>query len=348
VPDRIGVTAGTVYSLGSILVDVTVDVPRLPERGGDVLATGTRTVPGGGFNLAVAVARQGVRCLYAAPHGTGPYGDLIRDALAAESILVTAKRRANGDSGFTVTLVEPDGERTFVTMAGVEAALEPDDLAGLSPAARDIVSVSGYDLAYPGSGPVLAGWLDTLPDGVRVALDPGPLIMEIPADRLSRVLGRIAILTLNQREARLLSGAAGASGADLLEAVRRSRFQSGAETASRAPARETASRAPAPETAHRPPAVDAARHPSALVVVREGPDGCVAAGGPLGDRVVAVTAPAVRAVDTTGAGDAHTGVLLASLAAGHDVEAALRTATRAATISVTRVGPATTPTAAEL
>ncbi|HEV8172059.1 MAG TPA: PfkB family carbohydrate kinase, partial [Actinoplanes sp.] len=133
-PDRIGVTAGTVYSLGSILVDVTVDVPRLPERGGDVLATGTRTVPGGGFNVAVAVARQGVRCVYAAPHGTGPYGDLIRDALAAESVPVTAKRRANGDSGFTVTLVEPDGERTFVTMAGVEAALEPDDLAGLSPA----------------------------------------------------------------------------------------------------------------------------------------------------------------------------------------------------------------------
>ena len=64
--------------------------------------------------------------------------------------------------------------------------------------------------------------------------------------------------------------------------------------------------------------------------------------------MVAVAAPAVRAVDTTGAGDAHTGVLLASLAAGHDVEAALRTATRAATISVTRVGPATTPTPAEL
>jgi ribokinase len=339
VPDRMGVTAGTVNSLGSILVDVTVDVPRLPERGGDVLATGTRTAPGGGFNLAVAVARQGVRCLYAAPHGTGPYGDLIRDALAAEGVLVTAKRRADGDSGFTVTLVEPDGERTFVTMPGVEAALESDDLAGLSPADRDIVSVSGYDLAYPGSGPVLAGWLDTLPDGVRVALDPGPLIMEIPADRLSRVLGRIAILTLNQREARLLSGAGRASGAGLLEAVRnRFRLLSAAETASRAPA---------VDAARRRPAVGKGR-PSALVVVREGPDGCVASGGPLGDRVVAVAAPAVHAVDTTGAGDAHTGVLLASLAAGHDVEAALRTATRAATISVTRVGPATTPTAAEL
>jgi len=333
------VTAGTVYSLGSILVDVTVDVPRLPERGGDVLATGTRTTPGGGFNLAVAVARQGVRCLYAAPHGTGRYGDLIRDALAAEGVLVTAKRRADGDSGFTVTLVEPDGERTFVTMPGVEAALESDDLAGLSPADRDIVSVSGYDLAYPGSGPVLAGWLDTLPDGVRVVLDPGPLIMEIPADRLSRVLGRIASLTLNQREARLLSGAGGASGAGLLEAVR-SRFRL-------LSAAETASRAPAVDAARRRPAVGKGR-PSALVVVREGPDGCVASGGPLGDRVVAVAAPAVHAVDTTGAGDAHTGVLLASLAAGHDVEAALGTATRAATISVTRVGPATTPTAAEL
>jgi sugar/nucleoside kinase (ribokinase family) len=295
--------ASTVYSLGSILVDLTVDVPGLPERGGDVLATGTRTVAGGGFNLAVAVARQGVPCVYAAPHGTGPYGDVIRDALVAEGIGIAGKQRPAGDSGFCVALVEPDGERTFVTMPGVEAVLDPDELAALSLADGDIVSVSGYDLVYPEAGPVLAEWLRTVPGGVRVALDPGPLIMEIPA------LPRVAVLTLNQREARLLSGLPHASGTDLLAAVR------------------------IPET---------------LTVVREGAAGCVATGGPLGDRVVSVAAPAVRAVDTTGAGDAHTGVLLAALAAGRDAETALELATRAAAVSVTRLGPATTPTAAEL
>jgi ribokinase len=292
----------TVWSLGSILVDVTVDVPALPERGGDVLATGTRTTPGGGFNVAAAVARQGVRCVYAAPHGTGPYGDLIRDALAREGVAASAKRRATGDSGFCVTLVEPDAERTFVTMAGVEAALSAEDLAAIDPAPGDLVSVSGYDLAYPGSGPVLAAWLRGLPDGVRVVLDPGPLVAEIPAGRLG--LDRLAVLTLNRREARLLSGRPSASGPELLEAL---------------------------------------RLPSALVVIREGADGCVAAGGPLGARVLSVPAPRVEAVDTTGAGDAHTGVLLAGLARGLEVEVALRMATQAAAVAVTRIGPATTP-----
>jgi sugar/nucleoside kinase (ribokinase family) len=295
--------ASTVYSLGSILVDLTVDVPAMPERGGDVLATGTRTLPGGGFNLAVAVARQGVRCVYAAPHGTGRYGDLIREALAAEGVQVAGKQRGTGDSGFCVVLVEPDGERTFVTMPGVEAVLDAGELAELSFADGDLLSVSGYDLVYPDSGPVLAGWLATVPDGVRVVLDPGPLILDIPR------LPEVAVLTLNQREARLLSGRPDASGAALL-----------AEVAG----------------------------PPGLTVVREGADGCVATGGPLGDRVVSVPAPRVRAVDTTGAGDAHTGVLLASLAAGRDVEGALRLANRAAAVAVTRIGPASTPTAAEL
>jgi ribokinase len=322
--------ADTVWSLGSILVDVTVDVPALPERGGDVLATGTRTAPGGGFNVAAAVARQGVRCVYAAPHGTGPYGDLIRDALAREGVELCAQRRAGGDSGFCVTLVEPDAERTFVTMTGVEAALSAEDLGAVDPAPGDLISVSGYDLAYPGSGPVLAAWLSGLPDGVRVVLDPGPLIGEIPAERLG--LDRLAVLTLNRREARLLTGRPGASGRELLEAIR--------------PPKPSG---PEPPDAIRPPDAsgparrEAIRLPSALVVVREGADGCIATGGPLGDRVLSVPAPRVAAVDTTGAGDAHTGVLLAGLARGVGIGRTLRMATEAAAIAVTEIGPATTP-----
>jgi sugar/nucleoside kinase (ribokinase family) len=288
----------TVWSLGSILVDVTVEVPALPERGGDMLATAARTVAGGGFNVAAAVARQGVRCVYAAPHGTGRYGDLIRSALAAEGIAVAAGPRMGGDSGFCVVLVEPDGERTFVTAPGVEATATADELSALPPAPGDLVSVSGYDLVYPGSGPALAAWLATVAAGVRVVLDPGPLVMDIPR------LPDVDVLTLNQREARLLARLPGASGPALLEAVH-----------------------------------DGPR----LTVLREGAAGCVATGGPLGAAVVSVPAPAVDAVDTTGAGDAHTGVLLAALARGLDVKAALVKATEAAAVAVTRVGPAEAP-----
>ncbi|GAA0224822.1 PfkB family carbohydrate kinase [Cryptosporangium japonicum] len=306
----------TVYSLESALVDVAIDVPALPERGGDVVATGTRVNAGGGFNLASAVARQGVRCVYAAPVGVGRYGDVIRAALAAEGVTATAVPRTHGDSGFAVALVEPDGERTFVTSAGVESALSVEDLATIAPAPGDAVVVSGYDLAYPATGPVLAGWLPTLPAGVLVALDPGPLVLEVPADRWDRVIGRVDLLTVNQREARLLSGST-ASGVALLEAVR---------------------------------AVSAGSvgMGGALLVVREGADGCVATGGALGSRVVSVPAPKVPAVDTTGAGDIHTGVLLARLVSGTPVDEALVDAVRAAAIAVRKPGSATGPTRAEL
>ena len=61
-----------------------------------------------------------------------------------------------------------------------------------------------------------------------------------------------------------------------------------------------------------------------------------------------IAAPAVTAVDTTGAGDAHSGVFLASLAAGLTVGAAARRANAAAALTVTRAGSATSPTRAEL
>jgi ribokinase len=303
---------GRVISLGSILVDLAIDVPALPERGGDVLAAATRTLVGGGFNLAAAVARQEVGCVYAAPHGTGRFGDLVRAALAAEGIDVAGSRRAGADTGFCVALIEPDGERTFVTVPGVEAQPTRRELAAVRPGPGDLVAVSGYDLLYPDSGPVLAGWIGELPAGTRLALDPGPLVADIPADRLAVVLARVAVLTVNRREARLLGGRGG-SPAELLAALR-DRLPAGSDT---------------------------------LVVIRDGAAGCVATGGGLGDQVVAVPAPAVTAVDTTGAGDTHTGVLLAELARGTAAEPALTAANRAAAVSVTRVGPATAPRRAE-
>jgi sugar/nucleoside kinase (ribokinase family) len=61
-----------------------------------------------------------------------------------------------------------------------------------------------------------------------------------------------------------------------------------------------------------------------------------------------VAAPAVAPVDSTGAGDAHSGVFLAGLAAGLTVGEAARRANAAAALTVTRTGAATSPTRAEL
>ena len=90
----------------------------------------------------------------------------------------------------------------------------------------------------------------------------------------------------------------------------------------------------------------AGRTSRSRVLVRTGPDGCLIARP--GAGVVHVPGFQVRVVDTNGAGDTHSGVFIAALAAGADETAAARTANAAAALSVTRRGPATAPASEEL
>ncbi len=82
-------------------------------------------------------------------------------------------------------------------------------------------------------------------------------------------------------------------------------------------------------------------------VVRTGPEGCLVAVRRSGPGSVRVPGFRVDAVDTNGAGDTHTGVLLDGLVRGADPLDAARAANAAAAVAVTRRGPATSPTARE-
>ena len=309
---------------GEAIVDLLMRVPALPERGGDMLAESSAVQVGGGFNIMAAAARQGLSVVYAGGHGTGPWGDKVRAALEDEGIDVLRPPDPNADTGFDVALVEADGERTFVTSLGAESLREPGSWDAVQLWPGDAVYVSGYGLVPPESGPVLGTWAAGLPTGVLLFLDPGPLVADIPEAVLGPVLSRCDWYSCNQREAELLAGVQ-----DPVEAAR----------------------------------LLARRTGRAGVIVRAGPEGCVLAlrvAGPadqvgqvgqvgrVGLSLSLIPAPAVVAVDTTGAGDAHSGVFLAGLADGlAPAEAAWR-ANAAAALTVTRSGPAVSPSLAEL
>ncbi|MDZ5450107.1 PfkB family carbohydrate kinase [Labrys sedimenti] len=297
-------------SVGSVLADVRLDVPCLPQRGGDVLGSEATISAGGGFNILTAAARNGLRAAFAGQHGKGPYGERIRAELAAEGIEALMPVSRDGDSGFCIVMVEPDGERTFVTSPGVEARPGQEPLSTLQLGPADALFASGYDLCYPQLGPAIADWISGLPASVTVMIDPGPLVADIPADIMAAVLVRADILTLNRREAGLLTGSD-----DRTEAARRVRDR---------------------------------LSPGALVILRDGPAGCFLLGGDIGETGLQVPAPPVRMVDATGAGDAHTGVFLAALAAGYPAAEAAKRANAAAALAVTRKGPATAPGTEEL
>ncbi|RKR03370.1 sugar/nucleoside kinase (ribokinase family) [Kushneria sinocarnis] len=88
-----------------------------------------------------------------------------------------------------------------------------------------------------------------------------------------------------------------------------------------------------------------ARTSAPLIVVRDGPRGCHLL---MDGHHQHIAGFATRAVDTNGAGDAHTGVLVAALSRGQTPEQAAQRANAAAALAVSRHGPATSPSGSEI
>ena len=310
--------SGRVISVGSILVDLAFRVPHPPEPGGDVLASPPTLSVAGGFNLLVAAARQNVPTVYAGTFGSGPYGRLVAAALAEAGIGAANPPIDDADTGVCVVMVDDDAERTFITSPGIETLVTAADLDRSCPDPADLIAVSGYDLVYPQSGRTIGQWVRSLPPGSRVGFDPGPLVADIPTEFLSDVLALTGIVSMNRREAGLVGG---------LTSDRDDPVDDGWHRAVRERWRLPAGR---------------------LLVLRDGSRGCTVSGGEFGAQSLLVPAPDVRAIDTTGAGDIHTGVVLAGLLQGRTVPDAVRRATIAAAHSVTVPGPAAAPTVDEL
>ncbi len=192
--------------LGNAVVDLVLTVPHAPERGGDVLAQEATELVGGGFNVMAAAARQGMAVAYAGRHGTGPRGDLVRAALAAEGIALLQPVVADCDTGLVVAIVEADGERSFVTAPGAEARLGPSDLARLAVKAADVVYLTGYSLAHPSNREALVEWLPRIGPEPLVVFDPGPLVGSLPREALATVLDRADWVTANAAEAAAITG----------------------------------------------------------------------------------------------------------------------------------------------
>ncbi|MGG5257921.1 PfkB family carbohydrate kinase [Phycicoccus avicenniae] len=298
--------APRVIHTAQALVDAVLEIPALPARGGNVMAESYRRYAGGAVTILLAAARSGAHAVHAGAVGTGPNGDIVRAALAADGVEVSAPPVPDVDTGVCVVLVEPTAERTFVTTLGAERTITPESLQTSEPRPGDLVCVSGYSLLGRTRDPLVA-WLTSLPDGVVVVLDPGAALVEVDAAVRDTVLRRTDVWTGNTDEADALAGVRG-----IREAVQ---------------------------------VVAGMLRPDAVTIVRDGPRGCLVREG---SEQVFVPGHPRRPVDTNGAGDTHTGVLLAERAAGLSWTEAAARANAAGALKVTRRGPDTAPTRAEI
>jgi sugar/nucleoside kinase (ribokinase family) len=312
-------------SFGGLLADLVVSVDAVPERGADALARDFTQTIGGGFAVIAAAARLGMPTALAGVLGDDPIADAARRALREEGTELLFPEPRAGSSGVCLVLVDAEGERTMVTVQGIESRVQSEDFDAVAPGPGDVVYINGYELLYP-HATGLVNWLDRVrPD--HLVFDPGPLIATIDPKALDAVLRASRWLSLNATEAATLTGED-----DPAAAAR-------AALARIAPPADVGG----PKTGH---IGGFSAHQHGGVVVRDGGEGCVVVVE--GSEPRAVPAFRAEAVDTTGAGDTHVGAFIAAMARGLDPVEACRWANAAAAHVVAAPGQVSPPRLAEL
>jgi ribokinase len=211
---------GRVIVVGSIGVDFTVVVQRVP-RPGETVAGGTFVRAGGAksANQAVAAARVGARVHLIGAVGADDVGVSVLDELRNENIDVSAVRQVPGmATAVALIMVDRDGENQIAVASGANLALARDDVAAALSAmeldADDVVLV-GFEV---GDDPVEAACAAAASAGATLIINPAP------ARPLSeRMLAARPILTPNEGEATVLAQRPGVA-----EAVRELRARTGA------------------------------------------------------------------------------------------------------------------------
>ena len=304
--------AGRVVLMGQILVDRVLQGASPIHGGGNEHARDAGTHVGGGFNALVAARRMGAEAVSLSPIGQGPHASLITDALTREGIVDAGPRIGGIDNGFCMALISRSAQRTFISTKGAETMAPASAWADFVQTMRpgDVLYIDGYLMDHPANREAAEAALRVLPEGVRVILDVSPVI-GIPDG-----LPTASLISMSTSEAASLWKDADRKAINVRSWL---------------------------------PAEDAPIAMAALlqhdVVVRVGKDGAYFTRYAESGELTSVHIPplSVKAIDTNGAGDAHTGVLAACLAEGMPAERALLLANCAGALSTTVVGPASCP-----
>ena len=302
--------AGRVVLMGQILVDRVLQGARPIHGGGSEWARDGGTHVGGGFNALVAARRMGAEAISLSPIGTGPHASMIEAALAREGIVDAGPRVDGVDNGFCVAMIGHDAERTFISTKGAETMTPKtawaDFVRTMSPG--DVLYIDGYLMDHPANREAAEAALRVLPEGVRVLLDVSPVI-GIPESLPTHH----AIISMNSVEARTIAKQSQLDGYLPFDSLSCRLAQTlGRDT-----------------------------------LIRLGASGAYFARSASPDSETSaahIPTPTIDAVDTNGAGDAHTGVLAASLALGIPLERGLVLANCAGALASTVPGPASCPT----
>ena len=310
-------TAGRVVLMGQILVDHVLAGNALVYGGGSERVNDEGFHVSAGFNVLTAARRMGAEAVSLSPIGTGPHASMIEAALVREGIVDAGPRLTDCDNAYRTALITGSGKCTIIAMKGAETMAPETAWADVVRAMKpgDVLFIDGSLMEHPSNKVAADNALRVLPEGVRVVLDVSPIV-GIPDGLPSNT-----IISMNDDESQ-----------DLWKRIpdEERKFPSWLPA-------DKAATALAARLGHH-------------ILVRKDDSGAyfAPADGAADLSSFHIPTPSVRTADTNGAGDAHSGVLAASLAQGIPLDRALVLANCAGALASTVIGPASCPTRGQI
>lgn len=288
--------------IGSTCVDVILRLDHLPTTGEDMHPVQRFAMGGCAFNVAQVPKAYDVDLRFVTPIGDhGVFSGFVRAHLDNAGFRgpITVP---DSENGCCYCLVERSGERTFLSVHGVEYSFHAEYMDAFAGERFDYTYICGLEVEETTGGELVA-WLEAHPDiAGTVVYAPGPRGIEVDADRTERILAMHPILHLNEQEAQALAGMSGSEN-HILAAAQALHAKTGN-----------------------------------MVIVTCGADGVlwISADGSVH------SAPSVPStvVDTIGAGDSHCGAVLTGLTLGWTEEDTMRFANQIASEVVAQEGGA--------
>jgi ribokinase len=183
--------------VGSINLDIVVEVERHPAAGETVIGGDRRELPGGkGANQAVAAARLGAEVAFVGRVGADDAGRRLRDGLASEGVDV-AHVIVDPDAPTGVALIAVDGagENTIVVSSGANARVSPADVE----AARVVLAGAAVTLVQH----------EVPEEAVVAALGAGGGALVLNPAPARPLVAAVDVLVPNRGELEALAGRAG-------------------------------------------------------------------------------------------------------------------------------------------
>ena len=197
-----------VLVVGDVMTDI-ICKPEGPLLVGSDRRASIRTRSGGsGANQAVWLASFGLEVRFAARVGAADL-DAFTAAFARDGVDARLAGDLDLPSGAIVTILDPDGERSFLTDRGANSGLCAADLPPTLLEGRRQLVVSGYSLFEPGPREaVMALQAAAVARRVPVVVDPASVgfLEEVGPDRFLAWTKGAAAIFANEPEALALTG----------------------------------------------------------------------------------------------------------------------------------------------